>query len=118
MLTTATHRVISLVTPLLLALGCGPLQAQAAPGVPVTRGQMLYDTHCIACHNAQVHWRDTKLAADWDGLKEQVRRWQIRAGLGWTEADIVEVARYLNNTFYRYPQTSDVVGQLAAPPAR
>jgi mono/diheme cytochrome c family protein len=117
MQTPATHRVMSLLTPLLLALACGALQAQAVPGVPVTRGQLLYDTHCIACHDAQVHWRDNKLVTDWDSLKEQVRRWQLRAGQGWTEAEIVEVARYLNGVFYRYPQTSDLVGRLA-PPAR
>jgi mono/diheme cytochrome c family protein len=113
--TPATHCIISLVTPLLLALACSAVQAQAAPGTAVTRGQLLYDTHCIACHDAQVHWRDNKLATDWNSLKEQVRRWQIRAGQGWTDAEIVEVARYLNNAFYQYPQTSDVVGRLALP---
>jgi mono/diheme cytochrome c family protein len=100
---------------LLLALNCAAAQAQTAPGGTVTRGQVLYDTHCIGCHTAQIHWRDDKLATDWASLKEQVRRWQTRVGQGWTEADIVEVARYLNNAFYRYPQTSDVVGRLSMP---
>jgi len=105
--------VAQAVLPLLLVLSCGSVQAQIAPGMSVTRGQVLYETHCIACHDAQVHWRDTKLATDWDSLKEQVRRWQLRAGQGWNEADIVDVARYLNNAFYRFPQTSNLVGRLA-----
>jgi mono/diheme cytochrome c family protein len=94
----------------------------AQPGVtpvplqekPPTRGQLLYSTHCIACHNSQMHWRDEKLATDWASLKAQVRRWQARASLGWSEADIVEVARHLNDTIYLYRQTSDVVGQLSS----
>ena len=50
---------------------------------------------------------------DWASLKAQVRRWQARASLEWSEADIVEVARYLNDAIYRYTQTSDQLGQLA-----
>ena len=42
-------------------------------------------------------------------------RWQASAALAWSEVDVVEVARYLNDSIYRYPQTSDLVGQLAAP---
>lgn len=91
--------------------------AAAAPGAPEPgRGQLLYSTHCIACHTAQVHWREKRSASDWPSLKEQVRRWQAAAQLGWTDTDIVAVARYLNETVYRLPQTGDVVGTL--PPAR
>jgi mono/diheme cytochrome c family protein len=103
----------------LLALACGAALAQAPPApagaalVPKSRGQALYDTHCIACHNTQVHWRDKKLVVDWASLKGEVRRWQASAGQWWSEADIVEVTRYLNDNIYRFPQTSDVVGRLA-----
>ena len=94
-------------TLLLAALTCGSAGAlsQAAPGA--SRGQLLYTTHCIECHTTQMHWRVGRLAQDWDSLKAQVRRWQGNAGLGWNEADIAEVARHLNETIYRLPQTSD-----------
>lgn len=80
--------------------------AAAAQGQPAApgRGELLYTTHCIACHDTQVHWRDGKRARDWNGLKEQVRRWQEAGRLGWEEADIDEVARYLNQKIYLYPQ--------------
>jgi mono/diheme cytochrome c family protein len=97
-------------TLLLVALTCGSAGAlsQVAPGT--NRGQMLYTTHCIECHTTQMHWRDKRLARDWDSLKAQVRRWQGNAGLGWTDADITEVARHLNDTIYQHPQTSDRLG--------
>jgi mono/diheme cytochrome c family protein len=85
----------------------GSLAAQPA----VSRGQLLYTTHCIECHNSQMHWRDRKLATDWPSLKAQVRHWQALAFLNWSEADIVEVARHLNDTIYGYPVTSNQVGQ-------
>jgi mono/diheme cytochrome c family protein len=99
-------------TALMLALSASGGRAQAPPSPTPTRAQLLYDTHCIACHSAQMHWRDKKLATDWPSLKALVRRWQATAGQFWSEADIVEVARYLNQAYYRFAQTSDVVGSL------
>jgi len=84
--------------------------ASAPPAAAPSRGQLLYTTHCIACHSSQLHWRDQRQARDWDSLKAQVRRWQGNAGLGWSEADVTEVARHLNDTIYRFPQTSNRVG--------
>jgi mono/diheme cytochrome c family protein len=104
---------------LVLVLGCQAALAQRPPEMlqpPPTRGKLLYDTHCIACHNSEIHWLDNKAATDWASLKAQVRRWQERAHLQWSEADIVEVARYLNDTIYRYRQTSDLVGQVGSRP--
>ena len=115
------------VLPVLLALAGAAAQAPAPPAsvpagrsaTPASRGQALYLTHCVACHNTQLHWRDKKLVTDWASLKAEVRRWQANAALGWEEADIVEVTRYLNDAIYRYPQTSNLVGRVdgAARPA-
>jgi mono/diheme cytochrome c family protein len=79
-----------------------PVHAQApAP----SRGELLYNTHCIACHSTQMHWREQRLARDWPSLKAQVRRFQGVAGLAWTEEDIGAVTRHLNDTIYRFPET-------------
>ncbi len=77
--------------------------AGAQPMRDATRGELLYSTHCIACHSAQVHWREKKLVTDWTSLQSQVRRWQGVARLRWSNEDIAEVARYLNALHYRYP---------------
>lgn len=77
--------------------------AGAQPMRDATRGELLYSTHCIACHSAEVHWRDKKLATDWISLRAEVRRWQGFSGLGWSDDDVAEVARYLNALHYRYP---------------
>ena len=69
-----------------------------------SRGQLLYDTHCIACHNAQVHWRDQRLATDWASLTTWVRRWQASVYLDWTDQDVADVALHLNALYYRFPQ--------------
>ena len=100
-------------TALLWALACaGFAHAQALP--TPSRGQLLYSTHCIECHTTQMHWRTNRQARDWDSLKAQVRRWQATANLRWTEADITDVARHLNETIYQFAQPEERAG-LALP---
>ncbi len=67
-----------------------------------SRGKLLYETHCNACHTAQIHWRKQKLATDWNSLKAQVRRWQANAGLLWSEQEIMDVTYYLNKAHYSF----------------
>ena len=81
--------------------------AFADPSHSQSRGELLYSTHCIACHTAQVHWRDKKQSTDWDTLEKQVRRWQAAGMLQWSEDDINEVTRHLNDSYYHFTR-SDV----------
>lgn len=81
----------------LLATAC----CLAPPAAAQSRGEMLYANHCSACHTTLMHWRDRKLVRDWPGLLAQVRYWQGQANLAWGDEDVSEVARYLNEAFYR-----------------
>ena len=92
-----------LILAVLFILFGNPADAGAQPTRDATRGELLYSTHCIACHSAQVHWREKKLVTGWASLQSEVRRWQGASGLGWSNEDIAEVARYLNALHYRYP---------------
>ncbi len=110
-MTTLSNRFIALVA--FMALVGHGVVSHAQPLPVQSRGELLYSTHCISCHSKQMHWRSDKQAYDWGSLKFQVRRWQGNAGLQWTEADIAEVARYLNETIYRYPPPPDRVGLVS-----
>ena len=96
-------------------LACLVVGAQAAAHAqvpaPSARGELLYSTHCIACHNREVHWRQQKLATDWASLESQVRRWAGNAGLGWGSEEIGDVTRYLNAVHYRFAAPT-VIGFL------
>ena len=88
-----------------LTLAATPF-ADAAAQTP-SRGELLYSTHCIACHATQMHWREKRQASDWASLRAQVQRWQGVAKLGWNDDDITEVARHLNDTIYRFPAPAE-----------
>jgi mono/diheme cytochrome c family protein len=88
--------------------------ASAVQAQSPSRGELLYTTHCGACHSTQMHWRENKLATSWETLKAQVQRWQGVARLEWGDAEVEEVARYLNETIYHHPEPARV-GRLALP---
>jgi mono/diheme cytochrome c family protein len=96
------------------ALGATAVLAQAVPGSAVSRGELLYATHCTGCHTAQVHWRDKKLATDWASLRSQVNRWQTNTGLAWSNEEVADVTRYLNTRYYHFRSPRRQVD--AAPP--
>ncbi len=91
-----SHRFIPVFAAVAVVLACSPA------AVAQSRGELLYTTHCIACHTTQMHWRDGRAATNWSSLAFQVRRWQGAASLGWSESDILDVCRYLNETIYRF----------------
>lgn len=78
------------------------LALAASPALGQSRGELLYNTHCVACHSVQMHWRDNKLAVDWPTLLDQVQQWQAAAQLAWSADDVERVARYLNDTSYHF----------------
>lgn len=101
-----SHRRLLALVMGSLALGAWAADvAVPVPAVPQpapSRGQLLYATHCLDCHTAQIHWRERKLARDWPTLRAQVDRWQAQAHLGWSDDDIDAVAHYLNRTSYGF----------------
>lgn len=88
--------------------------AHAADLPDASHGQLLYDTHCISCHGTQVHWRGQRLAHNWTSLQAQVQRWQSNSALGWREADVQDVTRYLSDSIYHFEPAASAQG---APPA-
>lgn len=96
----------------LITIFTGSLVA-ASSAMAQSRGELLYTTHCIACHTTEIHWRDKRSASNWAGLKVQVRRWQGAASLAWSDGDILDVSRYLNETIYHFEQTADTVSLLS-----
>ena len=76
--------------------------AHAQQNLIGTRGELLYSTHCAACHTSEIHWREKRMVTDMDSLMFQVRRWQTSIGLAWTKDEITDVAGYLNAAYYGF----------------
>jgi len=87
--------------------GCGAPppkpESPARAAADMMRGGELYRAYCIACHTAQVHWRDKSLVRSWNDLRYQVTRWQRVGGQNWSLEEIEDVSAYLNQLFYQAP---------------
>jgi len=76
----------------------------AVPEMTPTRGQMLYENHCIACHESTAHIRRDRRANSPKALEEWVIRWSNQQQLNWSAEDVSEVVDYLNNRYYKFPR--------------
>jgi mono/diheme cytochrome c family protein len=74
-----------------------------ARAADVERGRLLYETHCIFCHDSRVHKRDSKIATNYDEIRGQVLRRQGNVFLRWSTSDIDAVATYLARSIYTVP---------------
>jgi mono/diheme cytochrome c family protein len=92
-----------LLCSVLLTVATTAVAFAADTDADVQRGRLLYDTHCIACHTTQAHWRDNHIVQSWADLLYQVTRMQNNAGQQWSMAEITDVAAYLNELFYKMP---------------
>jgi len=84
-----------------------PLPKPAIPAKPsaetVSRGQLLYENHCIACHESVAHIRHDRRAKSYKALQDWVVRWSNQQQLGWGAGDIADVVDYLNRHYYKFP---------------
>jgi mono/diheme cytochrome c family protein len=83
-----------------------PSQGEA-PQNPVTietpsRGQLLYENQCIACHESMVHIRTHRQVKSSPELRAQVVRWAAYANPTWGDEEVEEVVRYLDTQYYRF----------------
>lgn len=74
------------------------------PALPDTssRGKLLYENHCMACHESGVHIRTHQNVKSMQALRAEVSRWARIANLPWGNDEIEEVTRFLGNQYYKY----------------
>jgi hypothetical protein len=84
-----------------------PPAKSEAPPKPVTpvappRGQLLYENHCLSCHESLVHIRVNRHTQSLTKLQARVTHWSEYLHLRWGREDIEDVVRYLNSRYYKF----------------
>ncbi len=77
------------------------LLAPAAYAAEMERGRLLYENHCLGCHESVVHVREQRRVQSALALRAEVAARAQAAGLRWTAEDIDDVVRYLDRRYYR-----------------
>lgn len=77
-----------------------PALADTTLAVAASRGKLLYENHCLGCHESVVHVRERRQVKSLTELQAQVARWSAYQNLRWNKEDVGEVVRYLNERHY------------------
>jgi mono/diheme cytochrome c family protein len=79
------------------------LAASTAAAEDPDRGRLLYENHCTVCHTSVAHVREDRKAATPAELLHQITRWSTHLELSWHGSEREDVAAYLNQRYYRFP---------------
>lgn len=83
-----------------------PLLAMNESRADSERGRLLYENHCMVCHESVVHVREDRKAASREDLRAWIRRWEQQLELEWEGSDIEDVTEYLNDRYYGFKSES------------
>ena len=72
-----------------------------------SRGQLLYENHCIVCHDSRANIREKRKSRSVADIEKWVFRWAQHLKLEWSRAEINDVIKYLNQHFYQFPSTEN-----------
>ncbi len=67
------------------------------------RGRLLYENHCTSCHASTLHVRDQRKTKKPAEMRAMILRWSRELKLNWSENELADVYRYLNNRYYKFP---------------
>lgn len=73
-----------------------------ADAADAERGRLLYENHCMTCHESVVHIRSDRKSQSLGEVNWQVSRWASEIKLDWRYEEVSAVVRYLNERFYRF----------------
>ncbi len=90
------------MTPLKYAVLAGFLLMPLASATVAEPALELVQQNCVSCHQSEVYTRDDRLMQTYDDLLAQVRRCELNLGLSWFDEQIEQVARHLNQEYYKF----------------
>lgn len=97
-----------LITALLASMS-GMAHAAPFAQADAAKGKALVEQHCISCHASSfggdgsgIYTREDRIVKSAQGLVQQVRNCNTNLGLQWFDEEELNVARYLNDTYYRF----------------
>jgi mono/diheme cytochrome c family protein len=76
-------------------------QKPAAMETP-SRGQLLYENHCMGCHESVDSIRARRHVESLSGLRVEVSRWATYTNLPWGTEEVEEVVQHLNIRYYSF----------------
>lgn len=100
-----------IITIFFLLLHVSSIHAEPYPQADASAGRVLVEKNCISCHaerfggdGSKIYTREDRKIRTSRGLVAQIRNCNTMLGLKWFEDEELNVARYLNNSYYKFEQ--------------
>lgn len=103
-------KTCAILAAVLAVAACAQTPAPAAPAAPqpgaltASRGEMLFENHCLGCHDSLAYVKGDPRARSADEVEFWVRRRAAENHVDWTDEDIGDVTGYLLRHYYRFDQ--------------
>jgi mono/diheme cytochrome c family protein len=68
----------------------------------VAKGRKLHDTDCVKCHGSEVYTRKDHRVKSVEGLMGQVNMCNKNLSRSYSDAQLNDLVKYLNDTFYKF----------------
>lgn len=85
--------------------------AEPFKNADASAGKALVEKHCISCHassfggdGSAIYTRDYRKVKSAKGLAAQIRNCDTMLDLKWFEDEELNVAKYLNQTYYKFTE--------------
>lgn len=73
---------------------------QSSRSADAERGQLLYENHCVGCHDSRAHIREDRRAKTLTDVRQWVTRWSTTLKLDWGDGERDDVAGFLFGRYY------------------
>lgn len=67
-----------------------------------SRGQLLYEHHCLKCHESNIHILEGNKARNVEDVKGWIVKWQAYEKLNWDQDAINAVTEYIVKRYYKF----------------
>lgn len=101
-------KILTMFTALLI---CSHVQAEPFNSADANAGRALVVKNCISCHASKfggdgsgIYTRDSRMVNSSKKLVSQIRNCNTMLGLKWFEDEELNVAKYLNQTYYKFSE--------------
>ena len=87
-----------------IALSCLAQGVQAESMLPgdIAKGKKLHDTGCVSCHGSEVYTRKDRRIKTVEGLIGQVHACNANLSRSYSDAQLNDLTKYLNETYYKF----------------
>lgn len=95
----------------ILSLAAGSAYAEPFAQGNTAIGKQMIKENCISCHAASfggdgsgIYTRENHIVKTSKGLVQQIRNCNTNLGMKWFEDEELNVAKFLNQTYYKFDQ--------------